>query len=150
MTSRSLFTNCDSRSVLSAAITPAAFPPIKIGTPQNDRALRGGTNSTPQSRPHLFQVALDQQRLSRPDDVLGKSTARLPRALRKYHSTLNLQLETNLVLFQKRDIESAGVENLSQFHLHRAQHFVLVEMRTDGLPDLRQQFIFLRPPLRFM
>jgi len=35
------------RSVLIAAITPTGLPPRKIGTPQNDRAGRGGIKSNP-------------------------------------------------------------------------------------------------------
>ncbi len=56
----------------------------------------------------------------------------------------------NLIFFLKRDVEIAGVENLAQFDVHRAQHLVLVEMRTDDLSDLREQLVFLGPPLRFM
>ena len=56
----------------------------------------------------------------------------------------------DLVLFLKRNVEIAGVENLPQFRLHRAQHLVLVEMRTDGLPDLGEKFVFLGSPLRLM
>ncbi len=56
----------------------------------------------------------------------------------------------NLIFFLKRDVEIAGVENLAKLHVHRAQHLVLVEMRTDGLPDFGEQLVFLGSPLRFV
>ena len=82
--------------------------------------------------------------------MFGQSIANPARALGKNDAAFDLQLEMNLIFFLKCDVESAGVENLAQFDLYRAQHFVLVEMRTDGLPDLGEQLVFLGSPLRFV
>ncbi len=56
----------------------------------------------------------------------------------------------NLVFFLEGDVEIGGVENLAELRLHRAQHFVLVEMGTDGLPDLGEQFVFFGSALGFV
>ena len=40
-------------------------------------------------------------------------------------------------------VEIRGVKNLPKFFLNRAQHFVLVQARADGLSDLGEELIFL-------
>ena len=69
------------------------------------------------------------------------------RTLGKDDAAFNFQFEANLIFFLKRDVESAGIENLPEFNLHRAQDFILIEMRADRLPNLGEQFVFLGPAL---
>ena len=40
-------------------------------------------------------------------------------------------------------VEIRGVKNLPKFFLNCAQHFVLVQARTDGLPNLGEKLVFL-------
>ena len=53
-----------------------------------------------------------------------------------------------MIAFLKRNVEVAGIEDLSKFFLNRAQDFVLIEARADGLADLGQQFVLLGAALR--
>src|SRR5271165_5712886 len=96
---------------------------------------------------NLLEVTANHQRLASADDVLGKGIAEGPRPLGEDTSTFDLQLEANLVVLLEGDIKGSSVENLAEFNLHRAQNLVPVEMGTDSLTDLGEQFVFFRAPL---
>ncbi len=56
----------------------------------------------------------------------------------------------NFISLEEGHIKSRGIENLSEFLVQRPQDLLLVESRTDGLADLRQQLVFLGAPLRIV
>ena len=56
---------------------------------------------------------------------------------------LYLQLEADFVSFLEGDVKVAGIENLAQFGMDGALHFILVKPRADRLADFGEQFGFL-------
>ena len=99
---------------------------------------------------YLFQIGFDQQRRSGAEDVLRQSVPDLARTFGKGDAAFDLQLKADFIFFLKGDVEGAGIENLAELDLHRAQHLFLVEVRADGLADFGQQFVFLGAALRFV
>src|SRR5271163_5292496 len=92
----------------------------RLATQKNRHAAERSCRSRrheidPQLGPHLLQIALNQERLARSDDVLSKSVADLARTLGKRDAGFDLQLETNLIFHLEGDVEIAGVENLAEF-----------------------------------
>jgi len=84
----------------------------------------------------IFEIAADQQRLPAADHVFRERIAYLALALGEFPVVANLEFETDLFRFLKRNIKVAGIENLSQLDLDRAKDLILVQPRADGLPDL--------------
>ena len=97
-----------------------------------------------------LEIRADQQRFARADHVLSKCIADLSCALRQNAVIAHLDFEADLFRLLERDIEVAGVEDLAQFDLNRPENFILVEPRTDCLPDFGQQFVFFRAPVSVM
>jgi len=59
----------------------------------------------------------------------------------KSSTIFDFQLKANLIVFLERDIETAGIENLAQLHMHGAQNLILIEMGTDRLSDFCEQLV---------
>src|SRR6185369_5350688 len=90
-----------------------------------------------------FQLGTDQEWLAGTDDVFGQAVTDGTGALGQDLSVLYFELEVNFVAFLKRDIEIAGVKDLPEFNLNGAKDLVLVEVRTDCLPNLSEEFVLL-------
>src|SRR4051794_39007676 len=104
----------------------------------------------PQTLPGILQIGTDQERLSGADHVFREGIPQFPFALGENTVVANLEFEADLVRFLKRDVEIAGVKDLTQFNLDGAENFVLIEARADGFPDLCKGFVFFGAPVRVM
>ena len=69
-----------------------------------------------------------------------KPFAALRERLGRIFARFHFQFEANLIAFLEGDIEVAGVKDLSQFLLHRAQNLVLIQPGTDRLANLSEEF----------
>ena len=96
----------------------------------------------------MLQIGADQQRLAGADYILGEAIRQFAPALGQNAPVLHFQFEADLIAFLKCDVEVAGIENLPQFGLDGAQHFILIESRTDRFPDFGEQFIFFGAAVR--
>ena len=54
------------------------------------------------------------------------------------------------VPFKKSDVEVRCIKNLSEFLLHAAKNFLLIQARADCLPNLREQLVFFGAALRIV
>jgi len=97
----------------------------------------------PETRAHPLQIGADDQRLPAVNHIFGERVFQFARPLGAHAVAFHFQFKVDAVPFLERDVEVAGIKNLAQFDLDGAQNFVLVETRTDGLPDLGEQFVLL-------
>ena len=104
----------------------------------------------PQPLSRGLQIGSDQQSLSTADHIFGKCVLRPPLSFGQHPPIPHLQLKPDLLSLLKRDIEIAGIENLSQLNLDGAQNFILIQSRADRFPDVRQQLILFRSPVRIV
>ena len=113
---------------------------------RSDQALGGTVRNMADAEilPRFLQIGADEQRLAVADHILGERVPQFTSALGKHAIVSDLEFEANLFAFLKGNIEVAGIENLPQFDLDGAEDLVLVEARTDRLPDLGQQFVLFR------
>src|ERR1700722_5685201 len=96
-----------------------------------------------QSRPRLLQVRTYQQGLSSANHIFGKRVLQFTFPLGQDQIILDLKFEADFVAFLECDVEIAVIENLPQLRVDGSQHFILIEARTDRLPDLGEQFVLL-------
>ena len=108
-----------------------------------DEAFRGAPRNVVDSQilPRGLQIGADEQRFAGTNHVFAESISRFPGALGQDAIISDLEFEAQIFSLLERDVEMAGIENLSQFDLDGAQDLVLVEARTDRLPDLGQKFV---------
>src|SRR5580704_1555750 len=113
-------------------------------------AFRGARRnvSRAQTLASLLQNGTDEQRLPGAEDVLGQPILDLARAFRPDLSLFHFEFEADVLTFLKRYVKFAGFKDLSQLLVNRAQDFVLVETRADGLANLSKELIFLGAALR--
>src|SRR5258708_13474988 len=103
-----------------------------------------------QPRPRFFQIRANEKGLSGANHVLGEGIFQLATPLWKNPISHHLKLEADFVSLLEGDVKVAGIENLPELGMNGSQHLVLIEPRTYGLADLRQQSAFFVPPICIM
>ena len=103
--------------------------------------------SNAQPGPSFFQIGTNEKWLSGANHVLGEGIFQLATSLWKNPLFHHLELEADFVALLERDVKVAGIENLPELGMNGAQHLVLIQPRTYGLADLRQQCVLFGPTM---
>ena len=108
-----------------------------------DQALRRAPRKMADAkiRSGCLQFGADQQGFAGSNHVLAKSISKFTSALGQNAIIPDFKFKVEFVSLLKCDVKVAGVKNLAQLDLNGAKDFVLVETRTDRLPDLGQQLV---------